>query len=115
MRLNHLRRAGDGWAGPGSTAPNEKSLNAAINLMNRLRYFPLPVPMASIGTHGNAGLYWSDSHLYADVELLEDGRVGYLLQVQGEQPIDDEDDVPSVGLPPAIAHAIASAYLSNRR
>ena len=114
-RLNALRHAGDGWAGPGSTAPNLISLNAAIDLIGRLKYLPLPIPMASIGSHGNAGLFWSDNALYADVELLEDGRIGYLLHVKGHSEVDNEELIPEVGLPPKIAQALAMAYLSNNR
>ena len=114
-RLNALRGAGNGWAGPGSIAPNAESLDAAIDLIRRLKHLPLPTPMASIGSHGNAGLFWSDAHLYADIELLDDGRIGYLLHVPGTDEIDNEEDVPPVGLPPTIAQALATAYLSNNR
>lgn len=114
-RLSVMREAGDGWAGPGSVAPNEASLDAAVTILNRMKHLPFPVPMASIGSHGNAGLFWSDDHLYADVELLEDGKVGYLLHPANGEEVDNEEDMPSVGLPAAIAKALTAAYLSNRR
>ena len=113
-RLNSMRGAGPGWAGLYSKAPNARSLDAAIALIKKLRYFPLPIPMASVGSHGNAGLYWSDDRLYADIELLEDGRIGYLLQPVGDRVIDSEDDIPTIGLPSDIARALAAAYLFGK-
>lgn len=114
-RLNSLRGAASGWAGPGSSAPDKSSLQAAVDLIRRLKNLPLPIPMASIGSDGNAGLFWSDDRIYADLEVFPDGRIGYLLQLAGRDPIDSEEDLPSSGLPPAIAIALATAYLSNER
>lgn len=113
-RLNSLRSATDGWAGPGSVAPSVASLNEAIEMLRRIKTLPVPVPMASVGSHGNAGLFWSDESLYADLELLGDGRIGYLIHVNGAPSIDSEEDLPAGGLPPKIATALATAYFSNR-
>lgn len=114
-RLRSMRGAQPGWAGLGSCAPSDASIDAAISLMQRLRCLPVPVPMASVGSHGNAGLYWSDDKFYADVELMEDGKVGYLVEVKGRGTVDNEEDLPEVGLPRMIAHALATAYLSNSK
>jgi hypothetical protein len=115
MRLKMMRGAGDGWAGPGSVAPNEESLAGAIAVIEQLKHSSVPCPMASIGTHGNAGLYWSDSEIYADVEILSDGNVGYLIQLNGQPALDDEEEMPASGLPPTIGRALAMAYLRNHR
>lgn len=114
-RLNAVRDLDWGWAGPGSSPPDKKSLDAAVEMIRRIGQLPLPVPMASVSSDGNAGLYWSDTKLYADLEMLSDGRVGYLLQLNGREPVDAEEELPDWGLPPTIAVALASAYLSNER
>lgn len=113
-RLEAVRGVPDGWAGPGSVAPDENSLNVAASLLQRLRYFPLPVPMVSVSPDGNAGLFWSDDKIYADLEVLRDGKIGYLAHVKGQEPIDREDELPDIGLPAAIAKALAEAYFTRK-
>lgn len=114
MRIKRLMGADPGWAGPGSLAPNPESIKAVIQVINRLKSLPVPCPVASIGSHGNAGLSWSDANFYADVEFFDDGRVGYLLQVKGQDSLDDEEDAPETGIPSALGRALTTAYLSNK-
>ncbi|MDF2494575.1 MAG: hypothetical protein K0S66_1509 [Sphingomonas sp.] len=110
-----MKNVEPGWAGPGSCPPVKEAVDATVELIKRLRNLPFPIPMASVGADGRTGLFWSDEKLYADIEILEDGKVGYLIEVKGRPQVDNEEDMPDVGLPEGVAWALASAYLNNRK
>ncbi len=114
-RLYQMKLVGDGWAGVGSIAPSHESIDRAAELITRFRSLPFPIPMASVGADGQAGLSWSDSKVYADIEVLEDGKLGYLIQIKGGRIVDDEVEMPPVGLPRDVAAALTSAYLTNKK
>ncbi|GLV23653.1 hypothetical protein TomTYG45_00960 [Sphingobium sp. TomTYG45] len=108
-RLVNFKSRKKGWDGREAEAPNPESLGAAIHFLQSLKYLPFPIPMASVGSDGNATLYWKNDKVYADVELYEDGRIGYLLQVGDRDPEDNEVDMPERGIPPSIFGALIAA------
>lgn len=114
-RLVQFKTRKEGWDGRAAQAPNAESLGAAIKFLQSMKSLPFPVPMASVGSDGNAALYWQTGDLYADVELYEDGNIGYLLQLKGQPSEDDEVAMPDFGIPPSILQALIKSNPSKNR
>lgn len=109
-RLVEFKARQAGWDGREASPPNQKSLQHAIDFLSRIKCLPFPVPMASVGIDGNATLFWKTSALYADIELSEDGKLGYLLQITGQPERDKESEMPLYGLPADIMGALIAAH-----
>lgn len=114
-RLVNFKKRKQGWDGRGAEAPNSGSLSAAIKFLQNLKSLPFPIPMASVGSDGNATLYWQSENFYADVEMYDDGTVGYLLQVTGKPSEDNEVLMPNFGIPSSIFQALIVSNPSKNR
>lgn len=87
------------WDSEGACAPILSSVRQAetfVRLLNNT--IPLPEPM--LHANGRTGLYWNDGQLYADLEFLEDGRMAYFIERNGDKHKGvlkfDSSEMPSV-------------------
>jgi hypothetical protein len=62
----------DGWDGPGSKAPDGRSLQLLGDLIDSLPP-SVPVPKAMLSKTGELGLYWDEARRFADLILEEGG------------------------------------------
>jgi hypothetical protein len=113
-RLSKVRGSDKGWKGYNTEAPNDKSIDLAIETLFNLRGYDLRAPLASINAEGMASLFWSDEHLYADVEILPDGKVEYRIQIDGKEAIDDCEEINQKGVPEKLFSLLARAYFQRK-
>jgi hypothetical protein len=66
------------WDGENASAPNTKSLQDAVSFL-RLLSSEHTMPESMLHASGNAGLFWNDSNIYADIEFLGDGQIAYFI------------------------------------
>ncbi len=68
-----------GWDGPRSNAPSERSITAARNFVEAFPAgLPLPIPM--ISSSGEVGFYWNEDGGYADMSFDSDGVGSFFSQ-----------------------------------
>lgn len=88
------------WDGEGARTPNINSLSNASSFVCALDdalWMPEPMLLSS----GNAGLYWRNDELYADLEFLGDGRVAYYIE-NGRNRHKGVVEFDSVNIPPVF-------------
>jgi hypothetical protein len=82
--LRQWQSLGDNWDGEGAKCPNYKSLAQASSFVCAMTdTLAMPVPM--LHASGNAGLYWREENLYADLEFLGDNRVAYYIEYKSDR------------------------------
>jgi hypothetical protein len=72
------------WDGEGAAAPNARALREAEKFV-RLLDPDLPLPEPMLHSSGNAGLFWRNPSLYADLEFLGGGRIAYFIKRNGDR------------------------------
>lgn len=73
----------ENWDGEGAAAPSRISLRLADDFV-RLMTEDQPAPDPMMLSSGNAGLFWNDARIYADLEFLADRRIAYFIEWKGE-------------------------------
>lgn len=87
------------WDGEGASQANPRSIGGAIAFLNLLTATSdMPSPM--LHSSGRAGLFFKTAELYADLEFLEDGRMAYYIERNGDKhkgvlDISTADQLPS--------------------
>ena len=72
------------WDGEGAAAPIAICIKNAVSFIRLLPdYISLPEPM--LHASGNAGLFWGDGGIYADIEFLHSGRIAYYIEQNGDK------------------------------
>jgi len=71
------------WDGEGAVAPMISCIESAVSFISLLPGDVLPEPM--LHASGYTGLFWNDDGLYADIEFLENGRVAYYIEQNGDK------------------------------
>lgn len=69
----------DNWDGEGGRAPLPTSVDQAVRFVF-LMAGDVPIPEPMLMATGTIGLYWNEPGLYADLELLGDGRITYFIE-----------------------------------
>lgn len=72
------------WDGEGAAAPILRRIKDAVSFIRLLpESIPLPEPM--LHASGNTGLFWEDDRFYADIEFLDDSRIAYYIEQNGDK------------------------------
>jgi len=72
------------WDGEDAVAPVINCIENAISFVSLLPgNIVLPEPM--LHASGYTGLFWNHDGLYADIEFLENGRVAYYIEQNGDK------------------------------
>jgi hypothetical protein len=78
----------DDWDGNGAAKPLAFSLNEARTFVRALSDESI-VPQATLNADGHAILFINKADLYAELEFLEDRRIGYYVRRGGEEWTDE--------------------------
>ena len=72
------------WDGEGAAAPIDRCIKGAVSFIRLLpENIALPEPM--LHASGNTGLFWGDDGIYADIEFLDNGRIAYYIEQNGDK------------------------------
>ena len=87
------------WDGEGAAAPIYRCIKDAESFIRLLpKNIALPEPM--LHASGNTGLFWEEDEFYADIEFLDNGRIAYYIEQNGDKHKGainfDSNDLPPV-------------------
>lgn len=97
-----------GWDGRDAEAPNATAIRAAQDMITRLTYTSVPVPLASVGCEGQSNLFWEADNFYADVDVTDES-VSYTIDQSGEDQSFEEPLIDGF-IPPRLLQILMSRY-----
>jgi len=97
-----------GWDGRDAEIPDADALKAAQDMITRITYTSVPIPMASVGCEGQSNLFWERDGFYADVDVT--GQVvSYTIDEDG-QDLSYEEPLIDGFIPPRLFQILLSRY-----
>ena len=110
-RLSVIDQLQDGWDGPGSIAPDAKTIEEACLVTTMIQCGTCPLPFVSAGHAGEVELAWVGDGIRAEVEVSGEGLASAFLRRPGFSDIERTIDL-SVQQPDLRFLAAAITQLS---